>query len=547
MRRNLKWLSFLIAIIIIILVRENTRLIQLNEGTQDFGFWSVVPALLTLALCFITREVVPSLFLGIVAGGVISGEYNIIKTFLIPGIGSKTYGEILLIYLWCLGGLTGLWTKTGGAQYFANWVGARVVKGRRSAKLFAALMGTVFHQGDTISTVLAGSTVKPLCDRNKVSHEELSYIIDSTASPVATILPFNIWPIYVAGLVAATIPSILPDEGAAISFFYRAVPYNFYAIVAIVFTYSLSLERLPWYGKRMKRAMIRVQTTGKLDHIKATPLSSKELTELRVPKGYKTGNIDFLLPILTLLSITIIPFLIQVIPQFVKYGGIKETFKLYVFEAFMLAVLVSVGTALYKGMALKKVMEGIIDGCRGVTLGAIILGLAVTLKGVSQHLGTANYLIRTTSEVLVPWLLPALFLGLAMFMAFATGTSWGTYAVVFPIAMPLAWAINPDPQFLILCFAAVLGGSVYGDNCSPISDTTILSSLVCGADHMDHVVSQIPLATVAAVISAVFFTSMALFKIPLLVIYLIIIIGTVIMTLLSKRVKNHDLDREQRI
>jgi len=168
MKRNLKLLIFFIAAVLLILVRENTQLIQLNEKTQDFGFWSVVPALLTLTLCFVTREVVPSLFLGIVAGGVISGEYNIIKTFLIPGIGSKAYGEILLIYLWCLGGLTGLWTKTGGAQYFANWVGARIVKGRRSAKLFAAVMGTVFHQGGTISTVLAGSTVKPLCDRNKV-------------------------------------------------------------------------------------------------------------------------------------------------------------------------------------------------------------------------------------------------------------------------------------------------------------------------------------------------------------------------------------------
>jgi len=540
MKRNLKLLIFFIAAVLLILVRENTQLIQLNEKTQDFGFWSVVPALLTLTLCFVTREVVPSLFLGIVAGGVISGEYNIIKTFLIPGIGSKAYGEILLIYLWCLGGLTGLWTKTGGAQYFANWVGARIVKGRRSAKLFAAVMGTVFHQGGTISTVLAGSTVKPLCDRNKVSHEELSYIIDSTASPVATILPFNVWPIYVAGLIAATIPSILPDEGAAISFFYRAVPYNFYAIIAIIFTYSFSMERLPWYGKKMKKAMSRVQKTGKLDLESSVPLSSKELTELRIPDGYKPGNVDFLLPILTLLSVTILPFLIQVIPQFVKYGGIKETFKLYVFEAFMLAVLVSIGTALYKGMALKTVMEGIVDGCKGVTLGAIILGLAVTLKGVSQHLGTAEYLIRTTSEILVPWLLPALFLGLSMFMAFATGTSWGTYAVVFPIAMPLAWAINPDPHFLTLCFAAVLGGSVYGDNCSPISDTTILSSLVCGADHMDHVTTQIPLATLAAAISAVFFTAMALFKLPLMVIYLIIFMGTLIMVTYSKR-KNRRL------
>lgn len=535
MPKLVKWLLIAAALIVLFVIREKTGLIAQSSSGEDYGFWSVVPALLTLILCFATREVVPALFLGVVAGGIITAKYNIINAFLIPGIGSESYGKILLVYLWCLGGLTGLWAKTGGAQYFANWVGERLVKGRISAKIFAFIMGSVFHQGGTISTVLAGSTVKPLCDNNKVSHEELSYVIDSTASPIATVLPFNVWPIYVAGLVAATIPALLPDEVTAISFFYKAVPYNFYAIIAVAFTFLLSIEKLPWYGRRMKEAIVRVQKSGKLNRDGSTPLSSKELTELKIPEGYKPGNIDFLFPILTLLSITIIPFLVQVIPQLIKFGGIQEKFKLFVFEAFMIAVLVSIFTSLYKGMSLRKVMEGVVDGCKGVTLGAIILGLAVTLKVVSEDLGTANYLIRSTSDILVPWILPALFLGISMFMAFATGTSWGTYAVIFPIAMPLAWAVNPDPTFLSLCFAAVLGGSVYGDNCSPISDTTILSSLVCGADHMDHVVTQMPLATLAAIISAVFYTLMALFHVHLLIIYALIIVGVIVILKFSKK------------
>ena len=166
--------------------------------------------------------------------------------------------------------------------------------------------------------------------------------------------------------------------------------------------------------------------------------------------------------------------------------------------------------ALFKGMSLGEVIEGFLDGVKGVTLGAIILALAVTLGKVSGSLGTANFLIRTTAEVIVPFLLPAILMLVCMITAFAVGSSWGTYAVVFPIAMPLAWAVNPDPLFITLCFSAVLGGAVYGDQCSPISDTTILSSLATGSDHMDHVTTQMPIATIAAGFGVVLYTIIAL-------------------------------------
>jgi Na+/H+ antiporter NhaC len=165
---------------------------------------------------------------------------------------------------------------------------------------------------------------------------------------------------------------------------------------------------------------------------------------------------------------------------------------------------------MYQGMRLKTVIEGFVNGCKGVTVGAIILGLAVTLGSVSGTLGTANFIIRTTSSWIIPFLLPAILLFVTMFISFSIGTSWGTYAVVFPIAMPLAYSVNPDPFFTLLCFAAVTGGSVYGDNCSPISDTTILSSLATGTDLMDHVLTQMPLATVAAVLGAIAYTIIAL-------------------------------------
>ncbi len=495
MSRSLKWALAFLGLGLLLYLRTNTNLISQVPGQEDFGIWSIVPAALTLVLCFLTKEVVSALFIGIAAGGIVSGQFNIIADYLLPAVGTESFAQILLVYLWCLGGLIGLWTRTGGAQHFARWLGAHIVRGRRTAKLFGCLMGTIFHQGGTISTILAGSTVRPVCDEAKVSHEELSYIIDSTASPIATVLPFNVWPSYVAGLVAGTIP-LLADATTAQAFFYRAIPFNFYGIFAVLFTYSFALEVNPFVFGKMRRAIERVKTTGQLDRPEAHTMSSRELTELKVPSDYTPGNIDFVVPIGTLLLVAIVPYIL--------------TGRVPINEAFSLAVLTGMLVALIKGMKLGEVIEGFIDGVKGVTLGAIILALAVTLGRVSTSLGTANFLIRTTSEIIVPFMLPAIFMLICMVTAFAVGSSWGTYAVVFPIAMPLAWAVNPDPLFMTLCFAAVLGGAVYGDQCSPISDTTILSSLATGSDHMDHVTTQMPIASIAAGFGMVLYTIIAL-------------------------------------
>ena len=495
MNRYTKWTVAAVVIFLLIYLRTTTGFISRVSGFDDFGLWSIMPAALTLILCFWTKEVISALFLGIAAGGLVSGEFNIISAYLLPAVGTVSFAQILLVYLWCLGGLIGLWTRTGGAQYFARWLGGWVVKGRRTAKLFACFMGTVFHQGGTISTILAGSTVRPVCDDAKVSHEELSYIIDSTASPIATVIPLNVWPSYVAGLVAGTAPLFATAEMAE-SFFYKAVLFNFYGIFAVLFTYTFAMEINPFVFGKMKRAIERVKTTGQLDRPDANTMSSKELTELKVPHGYRPGNIDFGLPILTLIG--------------TAFGGLLLFGRVPINEAFVLAVLTAMLVALVKGMSLGEVIEGFVDGVKGVSLGAIILALAVTLGQVSRSLGTADFLIRTTSEIVIPFLLPAIFMLVCMVIAFAVGSSWGTYAVVFPIAMPLAYAVNPDPLFMTISFAAVLGGAVYGDQCSPISDTTILSSLATGSDHMDHVTTQIPIATIAAGFAMLIYTTIAI-------------------------------------
>lgn len=477
---------------------------------DHYGFWSVVPPVVALALAFLLREVISALFIGIVLGGIISGRLNIVGEFLIPSIGSPEYGLILLVYLWALGGLIGLWGRTGGARRFADWAGQLMVRGPRSAKLFAWMMGLVFHQGGTISTVLTGATVRPVADKHRVAHEELAYVVDSTASPAATLIPFNIWPIFIAGLVVGTVP-ILATAEDGIAFFFRALPFNFYAIFAILLTLLFSLERLPIRpGRRMMAARRRAREEGLLDRPGAEPLAAEELNRFDPPEGYRPGLVDFFGPIGTLLSVAIIPY---VVTYYVLGWRDDPAPLLPIAEAFMLAVLVALAIALVKGMRLQTAMNGLVEGCKGVTIGAIILALAVTLKAVADAVGTAPYVVELFGGWLSPVVLPAALLGLCMGTAFSTGTSWGTYAVIFPVALPLAWALNPDPTYLALCFAAVTGGSVFGDQCSPISDTTILSSLATGCDLMDHVLTQLPLALTAAGLAAILYTLLAAFVI----------------------------------
>ncbi|MDT8435867.1 MAG: Na+/H+ antiporter NhaC family protein [Gemmatimonadota bacterium] len=476
------------------------------EAGGHAGAWSLVPPVATLVLAFALREVVAALFVGIVLGGVIAGRPNIVQEFLLPSVGSSSYALILLVYLWSLGGLIGLWTRTGAAAAFAERAAARVVRGPRSAKFFAWTMGLVFHQGGTVSTVLTGATVRPVADAHRVSHEELSYLVDSTASPAATVIPFNVWPIYVGGLVAGTVP-VLADEQAGIAMFFRAIPLNFYAWIALLLGLLFAWDRLPLLpGRRMREARRRARETGALDREGSAPLASPELTRLRVPDGYEPSPWGFLLPIGTLLAVAIGPFAWSF---FVL--GRREAPPLPIAEAFVLALLVAMGTALARGMAWRDVVDGFISGCKGVTIGAVVLALAVTLKSVTDAVGTAVWLVETAGPWIPPVVLPGALLGLTMFVAFSTGTSWGTYAVLFPVAMPLAWSVQPDPGFLSLCFAAVTGGAVFGDQCSPISDTSILSSLATGCDLMDHVLTQLPMALFAAGAAAVLYTLLAAF------------------------------------
>jgi Na+/H+ antiporter NhaC len=469
--------------------QETTLIYQLNTK-KHWGIWSLLPAIVAIALCWITREPITSLFSGIVVGALLLTQYDIIDSILLQSMATKSAAGIMLLYLWLLGGLMGIWSRTGAAKAFASLMTKHIVRGPKSAKFVAWMLGVIFFQGGTMSTVLVGSTVKPIADEENISHEELSYIVDSTASPIACLLAFNAWPSYVQSFMMVSGVGFLATETDRIKFFFASVPFSFYAIFAVIGTLLLSFDKAPFLGKQMKAAIKRARTTGELNSKHAKPLSAKELESSHVPANYTPNVIDFFLPLALLIGVTIGTFVLMGSPN-VRWG-------------FGLAFAAAFFLALGRGMNLTDLMEGIGDGLKGVVLGSVILILAITIGAIAKEAGGGIYLVEMLGNAIPFYALPAILMALTVVIAFSTGTSWGTYAVAFPLAMPLAWsvAMNAGIQhpkiYLMICFATVLNGSVMGDQCSPISDTTILSSMCTGCDLMDHVKTQIIPAAYAA-------------------------------------------------
>lgn len=477
---------------------EDPEKILLLKADYHLGLWSLLPALVAILMCLLTREPVAALLSGILVGAIILGKFDITGEVLIPSVGTDNAASILILYLWLLGGLLGIWSKTGAAQAFAEYMTRHFVKGPRSAKVIAWSLGVLFFQGGTMSTVLVGTTVKPMADKANVSHEEMSYIVDSTASPIASLIAFNAWPAYVQALIFVPGVTFLATEADRISFFFSSIPFSFYAMLAITGTLLVSLNHFQLAGKPLRKAWQRTQATGELDAPSAKPISAKELHQPQLPQGYRSSPLEFILPLVMLLAVAILTFVFLGTPK--------------IHWAFGAALALCLAMALVKGMTLGQIMDGFGNGLKGVVVASVVLMLAITIGGISKEIGGGLFLVDLLGQQLPFWALPVILQCMTMLIAFSTGTSWGTYAIAFPLAMPLAWAIAQSqglahPEiFMMICFATVLNGSVYGDQCSPISDTTILSAMTTGCDLMDHVKTQIIPATMAAGGAAVLWT-----------------------------------------
>jgi Na+/H+ antiporter NhaC len=478
---------------------------------RHFGIWSILPALVTLGFCIVFREPLPALILGIISGAFILGRYDLTEEVFLPGLASTRSAGIVLLYLWLLGGLLGVWSRTGAALAFADWTCRSFVRGPRSAKLVAWGLGVLFFQGGTISTVLVGTTVRPVTDANRISKEELSYIVDSTASPIASLIAFNAWPGYVQSLIFVPGVAYLATEADRIGFFFKCAPLSFYSIFAVLGTFLLSIDKAPILGRRFRDAIKRsraddaggdrqVSATQSVPHV--SDPNQPDASEESDP-SYRSHPLEFVVPLVVLIGIAVGTAVFMDDGPQVRLG-------------FAVALAVAAGTAIVRGMSLSSLVEGIGSGLKGVTVASVILVLAVVLGGITTELGGGLYLSLAIGDSVPRIAFPAVLFVLTAVIAFATGTSWGTYAIAFPLTMPLAVVLAaglPEAAnlwFVMICFAAVLNGSVFGDQCSPISDTTILSSLVSGCDLMEHVRTQMVPALAAGTCAVVAWTALTL-------------------------------------
>lgn len=474
------------------LLLEDKGRYALLRYREHRGWGSFVPALIALLLCWITRRPLEGLAAGVLSGLLLLGPKGF-QDELLPSLLEMPQLGTLLLSLACLGGLLGLWTKTDSPGAWARWLG-RWIRSRRGAKLSTWGLGILCFQGGSLSTILVGTAARPLADREGVSHEEIAYIVDSTASPVSALIALNAWPGYIQGfLLVAGVP-FLAESSDRLRFFYQSIPFFFYAILAILGTFLLCLDKSPFLGKAMREAIRRSREDGLLDAKDAAPLGSNALFLVSLPPGYLPSAREFLLPLIALLAIAGGTALLSGLPQ--------------ILPAFAGAFGLALGMAFSKGMSLADLWDGAKQGFRGIAFGLALLILAALLGLSLRSLGGGLALMDTLQTALPFWLLPLFLQAFAVLLSFATGTSWGTFAVVLPLAMPLAWglaeiqALSSPFLFFILCFSAVVDGALYGDQCSPVSDTTILSSMCTGCDLLDHVRTQIPQATAAAALAA---------------------------------------------
>jgi Na+/H+ antiporter NhaC len=459
---------------------------NMSEAAQHFGALSLLPAAIAIALAFITRNTVFSLAVACLAGVLVMGEGPIgFPNLLKRALGTESFAWILLLELF-IGVVIAFFQRTGAIRNFTAFVEKRALT-RARVQLIAWGMGLFVFFSDYFSPLFVGATLRDLSDRWKISREKLAYIADSTSAPVSVLVPITGWAVYIAGLLIGIGP--VTDAGEAMGVFVHSIAYNVYALLAVLMVALIALGIVPDFGP-MRRAEQRAMREGKVLRDGAEPLMSVELTGIAPYAGVQTHlGLNFVLPVMIVIGIGIGSWVL---------GGSALTM-----EAFLAAAVVSGLVMRFQGIPLGAIMETANQGMKGVLPAIVILAFAYALNRLSQDLGTALFILEATETWLTPAMLPALVFLIAGSIAFSTGTSWGTFAIMMPIAAPLAFAFASDQTgpLVYATVAAVAGGGVFGDHCSPLSDTSILASTGAASDHIDHVRTQLPYALLVGTIA----------------------------------------------
>jgi tetracycline resistance efflux pump len=473
---------------------------------DSFGFWSLVPPLAALGLALWKKQIYPALLIGVWVGWWVVESWNPIAATgsmvsSIVAVFQDAGNARILLYSLLVGSVLTLISATGGVEGFvASVAERRWVTNRRQAQMLPFLLGVLITVESSITALVAGTVGRPLTDRYRVSREKLAYICDSTSAPVCILVPFNGWGALVIGLLA------VQEVANPVAVLVASIRWNFYPMLAILLllgTIVTGREIGP-----MRSAERRAKEEGKLLADGAQPMVAEEVLAATPDPGIRPRAMYLVLPVVTMVGAIVAGILITGRRGSSPEAGLWEVIQASsgstavlwaVLASLAVLAVISLGPCHMSG---RGFVDLVFKGMGGMIPVVTLLVLAFALGGVVRELGTGAYVAAIIGGAASAKVAVGGSFVLASFMAFATGTSWGTFALMVPIAVPLALAQGGS---LPLYLAAVLGGGVFGDHCSPISDTTIISSMASASDHMDHVRTQIPYALLGGVIALLFY------------------------------------------
>ncbi|HJO05169.1 MAG TPA: Na+/H+ antiporter NhaC family protein [Acidobacteriota bacterium] len=506
------------------LQRGETELELLSAGTvvatTDVrvlpGWISLVPALIAIAVALAFKQVIPALFLGLWFGaaalagfgpaGIFRGLLDTYAIYVLGAVTTPSQAQILL-FSFMIGGMVGVVIKNGGMQGVVNVI-VRFATDRRRGQLTTAALGVAVFFDDYTNTLVVGNTMRQVTDRLRISREKLAYIVDSTAAPVACVALVSTWIGYQVGLIGAAIAPIPAIQVSSYAIFLNSIAYSFYPFLTMFMVFTLAgLGRD--FGP-MHAAETRASTTGQVlgPDAKVDAAAAADAAELRLEEGRPVRAINAVVPLAALILMVI--------------GGLYATgtgssisdiigtadSNMALMWASLMGTMVAVAmTIAQRILTLTEIVDAWYAGIKQMLFAMIILVLAWSLASVSGGLQTASYLVSVLGDWLSPGMVPSLVFVLAGVVAFSTGSSWATMGILMPLVVPLVWAVltaagaQDQMHILYSSVSCVLAGAVLGDHCSPISDTTILSSMASGCDHIEHVRTQLPYALVVGAVA----------------------------------------------
>jgi Na+/H+ antiporter NhaC len=457
------------------------------------GILSILPVCLALVLAFYTKDAVFSLAIGCLVGVVIVGldPASGLSLLFQEALGNKDFIWVLMIEI-AVGILIAFYMRSGVISAFTKWASMRI-RSRRAAAGFGWIMGLFVFFSDYFSPLFSGPIVKPLTDRYKISREMLAYLLDSGSAPVCTLIPLSGWAVFVAGLLKGYGPINTAQDGMSV--FIQSIPYNFYGWFAVMLAGLIAFGIVPQFGA-MKKAEWRALKEGKVIRDGAMPLTGKEMDLIKPSDNRQTSLFFYLVvPVIIIISISLGSFFIVQSPK--------------ILEAFFAAVIY-MAIAMSIGRYFKNVKDGMdtaMNGIKAVLPAILILAMSYSMNSISRSLGAQQFIISITETWMTSFMLPVVAFITGSLISFFTGTAWGTYAMLIPFVLPISmnFSGNTLHPIVFLTIGATISGGIMGDHCSPVSDTTCLSSFGAGSDHIDHVTTQLPYALLSGVLAAIMF------------------------------------------